>query len=186
MPPAPDRDLRTARLWLRPFREDDVADALAYRNDRRFSQFLPHIPYPFTWSDAQDFVATNRSDPWERSATFAVVHADRLIGTVTLEIDAPARSAMLGYAIGRSWWGRGLASEAARAVLDWGAVAYGLRRIWACADARNLASHRVLQKLGMHLEQQRSAAHRGRQGELVQEVVYALERPDAVLPAALD
>ena len=39
-----------------PFQVDDVADALAYRDDEEFTRFLPHIPRPFTPRDAEAFV----------------------------------------------------------------------------------------------------------------------------------
>ena len=66
-------EIRTARLLLRPFRETDVDDALAYRDDAELARFLPHIPQPFTRGDAEAFVAVNMSEPWETMPTFAVV-----------------------------------------------------------------------------------------------------------------
>ncbi len=111
--------LRTERLTLRPFQDSDVEDALSYRDDPEFARFLPHIPQPFTRRDAEVFVALNMSEPWARSPTFAVVLEGALIGTVNFEVDADMRAAMLGYAIGRAWWGRGLAIEAARAAIAW-------------------------------------------------------------------
>jgi len=81
-------ELHTERLLLRPFRADDVAAAQEYRNDQEFASFLPHIPQPFTKQHAQEFVALNMSEPWERSPTFAVVLKGKLIGTVNFEIDA--------------------------------------------------------------------------------------------------
>src|SRR3954449_2931458 len=111
--------LRTERLTLRPFQDSDVEDALSYRDDPEFARFLPHIPQPFTRRDAEAFVALNMAEPWDRSPTFAVVLDAHVIGTVNLEIDSESRSAMLGYAIGRAWWGQGIAVEAARAVIAW-------------------------------------------------------------------
>lgn len=67
---------------LRPFRPEDVDDALAYRNDPEFARFLPHIPQPVTRKDAEAFVATNMSESWAHAPTFAVVLEGRLIGTV--------------------------------------------------------------------------------------------------------
>lgn len=99
--------LRTARLLLRPFEPGDVDDALAYRNDPELAHFLPHIPQPFSKEDAEAFVALNMSEPWDRSPTFAVVFDGTVVGTVNFELDAERRSAMLGYAIGRAWWGEG-------------------------------------------------------------------------------
>jgi ribosomal-protein-alanine N-acetyltransferase len=169
---APPTVLRTDRLLLRPFERDDVADALAYRDDREFARFLPHIPQPFTKQDAEAFVALNMSEPWDRSPTFAVVLQRKVIGTVNFEVDSETRSAMLGYAIGSAWWGQGLAAEAAQTATAWAIQAFGLVRIWASTDARNVRSRRVLEKLGMVREGVRAEDHVGRDGELVDEVVY--------------
>lgn len=167
--------LYTKRLLLRPFQCEDVADALAYRNDEAFVRYLPHVPWPFTKRDAEAFVALNMTEPWDRSPTFAVVFERRVIGTANLEVDAAARSAMLGYAIGRAWWGQGIATEAAAATLAWGIEAYELRRIWASTDVRHARSQRVLEKLGMKREAVRTGERVGRSGEPVDEVVFGLD-----------
>lgn len=144
-------ELRTARLLLRSFRTSDVDDARAYRDDPEFARFLPHIPQPFTHQHAVEFVERNMTEPWESLPTFAVVLADRLIGTVNFEIDAAARSAMLGYALARAHWGHGYATEAARAALHWVRGEHDLVEIWASTDPGNARSRRVLEKLGMTL-----------------------------------
>lgn len=167
-------ELRTERLLLRPFRDDDVSDALAYRNDEAFSRFLPHVPYPFTTCDAERLVALNMSEDWRRSPTFAIVWNGRLIGTANLEVEPEKRAAMLGYAIGRQWWGQGLAAEATRAVIAWGIAEFRLARIWASTDVRNTQSQRVLEKLGMNRDSARIGPHRARDGSPVNEVVYTL------------
>ncbi len=167
-------ELRTERLLLRPFQVDDVADALAYRNDLEFARFLSHIPQPFTKCDAEAFVALNMSEPWETSPTFAVVLGGTVIGTTNLELDAEKSTAMLGYAIGREWWGQGIATEAARAAMAWGIEVFAPVRVWASTDVRHVRSRRILEKLGMEREALRVSDQRGRFGELVDEVVYAL------------
>jgi RimJ/RimL family protein N-acetyltransferase len=93
---------------------------------------------------------------------------------VNFELDADARAAMLGYAIGRAWWGRGFTTEAARAAIAWAVDTFSLVRIWASTDARHIRSRRVLEKLGMRQEAVRVGDHVGRAGELVDEVVYGL------------
>jgi ribosomal-protein-alanine N-acetyltransferase len=164
-------ELHTERLLLRPFQRGDVADALAYRDDEEFARFLPHIPQPFTRRDAEAFVALNVALDWERFPTFAVVLDDRVIGTVNLEVEG-ARTAMLGFAIGRSWWGRGIATEAAKAATRWAIGTFELGRIWASTDSRNVRSQRVLQKLGLRREALRAQDHAGRNGEPVDEIVF--------------
>lgn len=166
--------IRTERLVLRPFEVDDVEDALAYRDDVEFARFLPHIPQPFTRHDAEAFVATNMSEPWDRSPTFAVVFRERVIGTVSFEVDTATHTAMIGYAIGRAWWGRGVATEAARAGMVWAIETFALVRVWASTELGNVRSQRVLEKLGMRRESVRMADHIGRDGKPVDEVVYGL------------
>ena len=167
-------ELHTERLVLRPFQTGDVADALAYRDDAEFARFLSHIPQPFTRQDAEAFVRLNMSVPWDSSPTFAVVLGGKVIGTVNLEVNPETRTAMLGYAIGRAWWGQGIAIEAVRAAVAWGIEAFGLARIWASTDVRHVKSQRVLEKLGMKRELLQVGHHVGRNGELNDEVVYAL------------
>ncbi len=56
------------------------------------------------------------------------------------------------YAIQPSEWGRGFATEIAQAVLRYGFETTGLARVWGVADAENVASRRVLEKVGMTFE----------------------------------
>jgi len=145
-------ELRTPRLLLRRFRREDVDDALAYRNDPEFARFLPHVPQPFTRRDAEAFVATNMTEPWETLPTFAVVFDGRVIGTTNFAIDPPACRAMLGYALAREHWGRGLAVEAAAAAVRWVCGEHELQEIWASTHVDHRRSRRVLEKLGMEFE----------------------------------
>jgi ribosomal-protein-alanine N-acetyltransferase len=149
MHPMLEPELRTARLLLRRFQRDDVDDALAYRDDREFARYLPHIPQPFTRRDAEEFVARNMDEPWDMLPTFAVVIDDHVIGTVNLEINPATRTAMLGYAISRAYWGRGIAAEAAAAVIARAFATYDLVHIWASTQSDNVRSQRVMEKLGM-------------------------------------
>jgi [ribosomal protein S5]-alanine N-acetyltransferase len=142
-------EIRTSRLLLRPFSLSDVDDALAYRDDVEFARYLPHIPQPFTRRDAEDFVVRNIEEPWETLPTFAVVLSGHVIGTVNFEIDTKNGVAMLGYAISRSHWGKGIATEAVRAAIAWAFSELRLIQIWASTDIANVRSQRVLEKIGM-------------------------------------
>ena len=62
------------------------------------------------------------------------------------------RSASLGYCLDDAAWGHGYATEGARALLQWGFDTLDLNRVQAEADTRNVASARVLEKLGFVLE----------------------------------
>jgi ribosomal-protein-alanine N-acetyltransferase len=160
-----DLELRTPRLLLRAFRTTDVDDALAYRDDPELARFLPHIPQPFTRADAEAFVHINMTEPWDTLPTFAIVIDDRVIGTVNFNVDPAHRTAMLGYAIARAHWGRGIALEAATAAVDWAFAEHALVEIWASTNVAHVRSRRVLEKLGMTLEREDDG-----------EVVYRLRR----------
>jgi [ribosomal protein S5]-alanine N-acetyltransferase len=153
--------ITTARLELRPFRADDVADVLVYASDEDFGRYVPTVPYPYGPQDAETFVARATATDWSTVPTFAVVLAGEVIGASNLEVDRGA--AMLGYAIGSRWWGRGLGTEIAEAVTGRAFQDYDAVVVWATTDARNVASRRVLDKVGMRLGQH---APLGRRREL--------------------
>ncbi|MDH4351518.1 MAG: GNAT family N-acetyltransferase, partial [Gemmatimonadota bacterium] len=75
-----------------------------------------------------------------------------LVGAIGLILRPEHSRAELGYWIGRPFWGRGYATEAAGAMLRYGFETLGLRRLYACHFARNPASGRVLEKVGMRQE----------------------------------
>jgi len=167
-------ELHTQRLLLRPWRLGDVEDAFAYASDVEWARYLWLVPQPYTHRDAEEFVARAVLDGWIDQAQFAIEFEGHAIGGVRLNIvDVPGRTAGLGYNVARAHWGRGFATEATTAVTKFGFSSLNLHRIFATADARNLASIRVMQKLGM-LEEGVLRQHRYFRGQHVDEVHYAI------------
>jgi RimJ/RimL family protein N-acetyltransferase len=147
--PAPT--LSTDRLRLRPFAATD-ADALwSLHSNPRVLRFWDSPP----WTDrarAERFLAVSREMADEGTGVRLAI--DRLadeefVGWITLSRWNPTyRSASLGYCFHEAAWGHGYATEAARAVLRWAFDTFDLNRVQAETDTRNLASARVLDKLG--------------------------------------
>lgn len=75
---------------------------------------------------------------------------DEPIGMIELRMQG--HRAEIGYVLARSYWGRGYMTEAARAVVYWALSQTGVFRVWAVCDVENVASARVLEKLGMRRE----------------------------------
>lgn len=151
----PTPTLQTARLRLRPFRDADVDELFAMHSD---SNVLRYWDSP-AWTDherAARFVVTCRQMAEEGSgARLAVERAGDgvFIGWCSLSRWNPDyRSASLGYCYRIAAWGNGYATEAARELLRWGYDALDLNRVQAETDTRNVASARVLEKLGFALE----------------------------------
>ena len=168
--------LRTERLLLRSFTSGDVDEAQVFRDDAEFVKYLPHIPHPFTRSDAENWVETNTAGPWDQYPTFAIETNGKLIGDVNAEIDLSENAAMIGYALSREHWGKGFATEASTAVINWLFGEFDLSKVWASTDINNRQSRRVLEKLGMTCTNTLQNHHLDRNGEPVDEVVYEISR----------
>lgn len=83
----------------------------------------------------------------------AVKADDRVIGTCTLAgVSAEHRRAEIGFALGRAWWGKGYATEAIGALLDFAFETLGLRRIEADVDPQNQRSARCIEQFGFQRE----------------------------------
>ena len=142
-------ELRSERLLLRPFRLSDIDDVLTYGSDPEWAEFYPR---PYDRGAAEHMVAQAVLTSWDKGAKFAIVLDDRVIGAVSLDVEAEDQTAELGYDVARDMWGRGIATEATIAVCDWGFREYGLAKIYTAGDARNTRSLRVMEKLGMTRE----------------------------------
>jgi len=147
--------LSTERLVLRPF---DLSDARAVQRlagAREVADTTLHIPHPYRIGMAEAWIGTHREAfAAGRSVTFAIVRKRprALVGAIGLQLDLAHGRAELGYWIGVPFWGRGYCSEAAAAVLRHGFETLGLNRVHAAHFARNPASGRVMQKVGMGRE----------------------------------
>jgi RimJ/RimL family protein N-acetyltransferase len=100
------------------------------------------------------------------------------VGGIGLEpqADVARRSAEIGYWLGEAYWGRGIATEAVRAVTDYGFAHGDLVRIYATVFEWNRASMRVLEKAGYQLEGRRRQAVT-KDGQTIDDLLYAIIRP---------
>ncbi|MGG3801963.1 GNAT family protein [Metabacillus fastidiosus] len=75
-----------------------------------------------------------------------------VVGTMTLRVDKQHNKGELAYWVGKNYWGNGYATEAARAIMNFGFKELILNRIWAMALSKNPASIKVMKKVGMEIE----------------------------------
>jgi RimJ/RimL family protein N-acetyltransferase len=144
--------LTTDRLTLRRFTADDVDDLVCLDSDPVVMRYLTGgrptprelftrevLPKIFRW------YATGTLGRWAAE--------DRLtggfLGWFALDATDQAGEGELGYRLRAAAWGRGLAAEGSRALIDKGFTEWGLRRIWAQTMAVNTASRRVMEKSGL-------------------------------------
>ncbi len=138
--------IRSERLFLRPGWPEEWEDLLALIDDERVVRNLSCAPWPYTAEDAKAFAGRDQDRLMPNFfVTLPGAQGARLIGSVGLSRDGD--DVQLGYWIGRPYWGRGYATEAARALLAL-ARTLGHKRLFASHFVDNPASGRVLQKLG--------------------------------------
>jgi [ribosomal protein S5]-alanine N-acetyltransferase len=153
--PTEQPGLLTERLRLRPFSLTDAAEVQRLAGDPSIADTTLNVPHPYLDGAAKAWIETHAPEfAAGRLATFAIALLDggALVGSIGLVIDAGSGRAELDYWVGRPYWGRGYATEAARAVVQYGFEELRLGRIYATAMTRNPASIRVLEKIGMREE----------------------------------
>ena len=148
--------LQTARLVLRSYCLDDVADLAHLAGTREVSATTLRIPHPYSEEDARNFISSGLADraPDVPETRFAITLriSGQLCGGIGLRMESAHQHAELGYWLGVPFWGQGYATEAARAVVNYGFSNLQLHRIYASHFAGNPASGHVLRKIGMKYE----------------------------------
>jgi RimJ/RimL family protein N-acetyltransferase len=142
---------------LRPHLESDLDDLVPFHSDPEVTRY---IPWPVRDREQTRVALAARLDKGtaDREGDWlilAVVFAeeDRVIGEALLKRESDAdRVGELGYVIARSHQGRGLAAEAAQAMLALAFDEFGLERVIARIDEPNLASRRMIDRLGFTLD----------------------------------
>jgi RimJ/RimL family protein N-acetyltransferase len=173
--------ITTARLVIRPLARADITEFTRYRNLADVARFQDW-PLPYTRDLAHELLdgidGTNgpTTDVWVQLA-IAREQDDVLVGDLAVWLDAQGALAVIGYTVAPEHQGRGYATEAAGALVDW-LIGTGVHRIAATLDPGNFASARVLERLGFrYTGTARSAAFvRGRWEDDARFEVIADER----------
>ena len=144
--------LETSRLVLRTARPDDAVVIADRINDYDIARMTTRVPFPYALEDARAFLAAgaggDQSFLIEHKAFGPIGMIGFHEGPTTWSESGCALSPEIGYWLGRTFWGRGLATEAVRAALDWAATRWGRRAVASGHFADNPASGRVLEKAG--------------------------------------
>lgn len=154
--------LETPRLTLRRMRPEDAEQMHRYASDPEVARYMLWEPHE-SLRDSENFLRFvrerySRGDPagWGLEER----ETGRFMGTCGMQAWRPEHSrAELGYVLAREHWGRGLMTEAVAAVVNFGFERIGFNRLEArCLDG-NIASARVLEKVGMIWEGTSRSSH---------------------------
>jgi len=147
--------LSTERLTLRRFVEDDIQSTYDnYGSDPKTWTYISFAPCS-TLEGTKGFVHMHMRGYLQNPDFYgwAITLDGVIIGSIALfDVDTDDESAEIGYTIGSRWWGKGYATEAVKAVVDFALHEVGFHRIQATYNPENKASEKVLQKAGLRYE----------------------------------
>ena len=158
---------------LRPWRDGDQPSLVRHANNPRVAATLTdRFPHPYTAEGADQWIALNEGR--EPATQLAIVVDGAAVGGIGVDLgsDVFRRSAEIGYWLGEAYWGRGIATDALRAMTQYALARFDLCRLSAGVFEGNAASARVLEKAGYVLEGRlrRSVCKNGR---VLDQLLYA-------------
>ena len=141
----------TPNQTLRPFRKEDAVTLHRMLNEENILQYYPSLNPP-PLERVEKFIDRQLAH-WEEHGYgwWAVVPfgSQELIGWNGLQYLPETGETEVGFLLSRAFWNRGLATEGAKASLDFGFQKFNLKRIIGLVHPENFASQRVLEKIGM-------------------------------------
>jgi RimJ/RimL family protein N-acetyltransferase len=124
--------------------EGDAKAFARFVEDPEFRRYLgpshPHLA---------DFMANNLAADGERELSWVIEIDGEVVGSIFLGVRREDATAELACLVSPAVWGQGIAREAGRAVVDFAFRELQLARVWATADAENLASRRAMERSAM-------------------------------------
>lgn len=146
--------ITASRITLRPHRQSDFEAVHAYSCDAEVVRYMQWGPN--NEDQTRDFLSNciaNQIVDHKTTWDFAVDFEGAMVGSISLRLSKPGgKLGEIGYCYDKSTWGKGIASEAAEAIMKFGFEDLDLHKISATCDPMNFGSAKVLQKAGMRLE----------------------------------
>jgi len=168
--------IRTPRLLLRDLTPRDARRIAMLANDWDIARMMGRIPHPYSEQQALQWI-TGLTDG---EFVLGIIHNGDLIGLCGYTPEGD--TAEIGYWIGKPWWGRGYATEAVSALIDFCFEKRGFKRLTCGHFVDNPASARVIAKLGFRFTGREHLWCEARQ-QVVETLKYERLRQDLVAEA---
>jgi [ribosomal protein S5]-alanine N-acetyltransferase len=163
--------MKTKRLILRPLEDRDAPRIAELAGDWAVASMTARIPYPYDETHSHQWISGLEDGEFVRGIELN----GELIGATGYFADDDG-AAEIGYWIGKPWWGRGFATEAARMMVRYCFTTAALPRLVCCHFVDNAGSQRVIEKLGFKSTGTCRAYCEARQCD-VATIRYELRRP---------
>jgi len=153
----------------------DLASTHEYASDVSNTKYMVHLPNKTT-QETENFLKRVVAE-WERESPqfyeFAIILDDKHIGGVSVSLDESRQTGALGWIVGKPYQGKGYATEAAKAVMDFAIKDLKVKKIIAHCDYRNVTSYRLMEKIGLSLECDDGVRRYNDSDEDIQELMYS-------------
>lgn len=170
-------NIKTERLLLVPLGPEFLNTTHEYASDIENTRFMIHLPN-IDINETKSFLERVQ-DEWKKDKPefyeYAVLLDNKHIGSVDIYIVQDHVEGELGWIINKKYSGHGYATEAAREVIKFGINELNINKFIAHCDSENIASYRVMEKLGMNLEDRRRGRKNKSSDEDREELKYSIE-----------
>ena len=140
---------------IRKWELSDAKDlAVALSNKKVQDNLRDGLPYPYTEQDGKEFISAMLSADENETFAFAIMVDDKVVGSIGIfrQGNIHSQTAELGYYIAEEYWGKGIMTEAVKQICAYVFAKSDIIRIYAEPFAYNIASCRVLEKVGFQYE----------------------------------
>ena len=140
---------------IRKWELSDAKDlAVALSNKKVQDNLRDGLPYPYTEQDGKEFISAMLSADESETFAFAITVDNMVIGSIGIfrQGNIHRQTAELGYYIAEEYWGKGIMTEAVKQICEYVFAKSDIIRIYAEPFANNIASCRVLEKVGFQYE----------------------------------
>lgn len=140
---------------IRKWELSDAKDLAAALSNKKVQDNLRDgLPYPYTEQDGKEFISAMLSADENETFAFAIMVDDKVVGSIGIfrQGNIHSQTAELGYYIAEEYWGKGIMTEAVKQICAYVFAKSDIIRIYAEPFAYNIASCRVLEKVGFQYE----------------------------------
>lgn len=144
-------EIKTKRLTLRPIGMADLETQYAYTSDYENTKYMMFLPDE-SIEETKAFLKRVEAE-WKKEKPavyeFAILYENTHVGGVGIDLLDKGKTAEFGWSLNKKYWRKGICYEAAAAVLEYAVNQLGIKHFIAHCDSENVASYKVMEKLGM-------------------------------------
>lgn len=174
------QEIKTERLLLRRFTQNDAKPMFdTWANDERVTRFLTWEPHGTL--DVTEYIVDLWVKDYEKENNYqwAIEFEGKLIGSIGVtSTDENSERVEIGYCIGHNFWGKGIMSEATKAVIDFLFKEVNVNRVTIEHAIKNPASGKVAQKCGLTYEGTKREHFKCASGEFLDIAIYSIIRKE--------